>query len=135
MLHLAFVPHDPSLARIVRENADFLASHTDTAHALSILNDELSRASEALIRDPPLLPDPHAPPEEVTLWNNVVMKAYAGKTTWLSTPFLPAEFYYYRRIIEAFNWYELQHDPFGSQKVFILSLSLSLSVSTFHSTF
>ena len=36
---------------------------------------------------------------------------------WIDAPWVISEFYFYRRIMEAFNYFESNYDPFVKQKV------------------
>src|SRR5690348_12795110 len=52
---------------------------------------------------------------DVAEWNSGIMAPYLGKP-WLEAPWLYGEFYLYRRVIEAFQWFRGGADPFAAQK-------------------
>lgn len=48
------------------------------------------------------------------------------KRNWLNAPWIVAEFYFYRRIVEAFKYFETGYDMFAKQKQ---------AITCFHCTF
>lgn len=109
------------LARVFREN-DFSPA---TLSRLQILDRELADAATTLLT--PLEEDGG---KDVSHWNGVILKdALASRATWLSAPWALAEFYFYRRIMTAVDYFREPVDPFSTQKKLGLSSS-SASMQT-----
>ena len=77
------------------------------------INDQLIRLREE-IPDHPIrnLLDEGAP--DYKIWQGYI-KPYLGKK-WLAVPWFFSETYFYRRIMEAVDYFNLKQDPFGYQK-------------------
>ncbi len=93
----------PEIARRVIEENQFSAQ----------INDQLNRLTLD-IPDQPIrhLLDQQAP--DFKIWQGYI-KPYLGKK-WLAVPWFFSETYFYRRIIEAVDYFNLKQDPFGYQK-------------------
>lgn len=103
------------LARVFREN-DFSPA---TLSRLRVLDTELADAANTLLT--PLEDDGG---NDVHHWNSVILKdALASRATWLSAPWALAEFYFYRRIMTAIDYFREPVDPFIVQKQLGLSSS------------
>lgn len=78
------------------------------------INEELSRLQEDINHQAirPLLEQ--GAPDQVS-WEGYI-QPYLGKS-WLEVPWFFVEHYFYRRIIEAVQYFQLGQDPFGFQKV------------------
>ena len=102
------------LSRVFSDNAAMLAKDPAAEAALRALDTELSDAANATIRAirPDGGPDVHA-------WNETLAAPWIG-TSWLDTPWLASEFYFYRRILEALGYFGdgpcAQMDPFQRDK-------------------
>jgi hypothetical protein len=57
-------------------------------------------------------------------WSNILSKIPKEDRNWIDAPWLIAEFYMFRRIIQVFDFFESHIDPFQKQKVMGLSDSL-----------
>lgn len=109
------------LARVFREN-EFCPA---TLSRLQILDRELADAGNTMLT--PLDEDGG---EDVNHWNSVILKdALASRATWLSAPWAVSEFYFYRRIMAAVDYFRAPLDPFTMQKRLGLS-SASASMHT-----
>lgn len=108
------------LGRVYREN-DF---PPDTIARLRSLDHELANAAETPLSR---LEDDGGP--DVATWNSVILpKSLDRGETWLSAPWAVAEFYFYRRLMTAVNYFRSPVDPFASQK----SLGLSTATTSIH---
>ncbi len=96
------------LTRVYEHNKAELARSERAKSLLDSLLKELTIPHEANMGS--LQVDPNAQ-ENVDLWNENILAPYA-KETWLSAPWLYAEFYFYRRLIEAFDFFGTGYDPF-----------------------
>jgi len=54
---------------------------------------------------------------DVDQWNNILSSIPEDERNWIHAPWVIAEFYFYRRIIEAFQYFETGYDMFIRQKV------------------
>lgn len=82
--------------------------------AIGMMNqlvEELETPSTSVLKALP--PNPSAP--DIRYWNDIIMKPYLGQT-WLDAPWLYTEFYLYRRVVEAFDYFGSGYDPFDAQK-------------------
>ena len=89
------------------------------------LRHELQNASETKLRHLYPLPDhmkeDAAAMEEYDEWYEILKPHVDAGETWLSAPWLVAEFYLYRRLMEATNYFDPKsptylYDPFAKQK-------------------
>ena len=48
--------------------------------------------------------------------DEILAAIHADKRNWLNAPWVVAEFYFYRRIVEAFKFFETGYDMFAKQK-------------------
>ena len=103
----------PAIAKRVINDNDFLP---EIVEKLKILIEELPagkvRALEATIAAPDLLD-----------WNRY-LEPYLGKS-WLDLPWFLAEVYFYRRILEAIDYFRLGIDPYAVSKQLALEKSLN----------
>jgi len=84
--------------------------NSDQEAALKALDLEMQQAGTTLLRD---INSDGGP--DIATWQEI-MAPYVGKATWLEAPWLTAEFYFYRRVVEAMKYFELREDPFRKQK-------------------
>ena len=102
------------LSRVFSDNAAMLARDPAAEAALRALDAELSDAANATIRA--IHPDGGP---DVRAWNDTLAAPWIG-TSWLDTPWLASEFYFYRRILEALGYFGdgpcAQMDPFQRDK-------------------
>ncbi len=71
----------------------------------------------------PPIPDDGGP--DVGVWRDI-MAPYA-QSNWLDAPWLVTEFYFYRRIVQIFQYFKTQYDPFQHQKRLGLEGALALT--------
>jgi Damage-control phosphatase ARMT1-like domain len=92
---------------------------------LKALDDELAAAAGTLLTP---IADDGGP--DVEHWNTVILapSLEAGET-WLSAPWSVSEFYFYRRLMTAIDYFREPVDPFASQKQLGLS-SAAVSIRT-----
>lgn len=94
------------------------AGLAETKQKMDALDAELTKPTEHKLT--PIAEDGGS---DVADWNDF-MAPYYGQT-WLEAPWLYGEFYVYRRIIEAFQWFRGGPDPFESQKQLGVTSSLA----------
>ena len=101
------IPND-IFGRILDDNRVVFASeHSKIEESLLKLREELvSNHDLKLISDDG--PDS-------SFWNKYLQSGAMGKN-WLDSPWLFTEFYFYRRVIESFNYFDSRIDPFKAQK-------------------
>ncbi len=99
---------DEILMRIYEQNNAELKRNERAKSLLDSLLKELTIPHEANMG--PLQVDSNAQ-DNVDLWNKHILAPYSNET-WLSAPWLYAEFYFYRRIAEAFDFFGTGYDPF-----------------------
>ncbi len=87
------------LSRIVADNAETLEADPNAAAAFKVLDAELSDAAHVTLR----AIEPDGGPD-VEHWNHNILPQWIGKT-WLDTPWLTSEFYFYRRVLEAVGYF------------------------------
>lgn len=104
------------LARIFREN-DFAPTNLSRLQAL---DSELKEAGTT-----PLSPLEDDGGPDIAHWNSVILEpVLAAEKTWLSAPWAVAEFYFYRRVLGAIDYFRSPVDPFIVQKRLGLSSAL-----------
>ena len=54
---------------------------------------------------------------DVDEWNAILEAIPENDRNWLDAPWVISEFYFYRRIMEAFSFFESKYDPFVNDKV------------------
>ena len=54
---------------------------------------------------------------DAELWNSILESVPEIQRNWLDAPWVITEFYFYRRIIEAFKYFDSKYDPFVKDKV------------------
>eukprot|EP00241_Pyramimonas_parkeae_P016540 CAMPEP_0114299282 /NCGR_PEP_ID=MMETSP0059-20121206/12887_1 /TAXON_ID=36894 /ORGANISM="Pyramimonas parkeae, Strain CCMP726" /LENGTH=449 /DNA_ID=CAMNT_0001421737 /DNA_START=77 /DNA_END=1426 /DNA_ORIENTATION=- len=79
--------------------------------ALQALDQELQSA-----KDVPLRHVQNDGGPDLAAWKAAMSEYVDSSATWLTTPWLTAEFYFYRRILEAISYFETKEDPFQQQK-------------------
>ena len=52
-----------------------------------------------------------------SVWNEILASVPDSERNWLDAPWVITEFYFYRRIIECFRYFDTKYDPFVKQKV------------------
>ncbi|KAK4530095.1 hypothetical protein CCYA_CCYA03G0952 [Cyanidiococcus yangmingshanensis] len=100
------------LTRIFRENTFF---SSEAVNRLQQLEAELAAPTEHCLRR---LEEPAAGegvPPDLLLWNERILPPFLA-CNWLSSPWCVAEFYFYRRVMEAVGYFETKLDPFRHQK-------------------
>ncbi|CAN8066018.1 unnamed protein product [Agarophyton chilense] len=106
------------LARVFRENVFPPA----VLHRLRQLQHELANAART-----PLTFVQHDGGPDVDVWNCLILKPVVDtRLTWLSAPWAVAEFYLYRRLMTAIDYFRTPTDPFQLQK----DLGLSSAVDS-----
>jgi hypothetical protein len=130
------------LERTFLDNKDLFLNDDNFATAyqnfLQLRNDLQNAATTPLRHLNPLPPHMETDPAtklEYDEWYEIMSPLVDAKyidtpETWLSAPWLTAEFYLYRRLMEAFDYFNPQsltyrHDPFLSQKQAGLTSSLA----------
>jgi len=99
------------LARIYEENdLNNDPSLNEAKYKLDLLSNELTHPEISL-----LTPIQNDGGDDVGEWNSKIMSPHFGKN-WLDAPWLIAEFYFYRRIVEIFDFFTTKYDPFLKQK-------------------
>ena len=102
------------LSRVATDNADTLDADPRAAAAFAALDAELADAANVALRP---IEDDGGP--DVRYWNESLVDAWIGET-WLDTPWLVSEFYFYRRILEALGYFGdgpgALKDPFQRDK-------------------
>lgn len=62
---------------------------------------------------------------DVSTWNSYILPSIPrSELNWMDAPWIVAEFYFYRRVVEAVQYYEITYDPFAVAKFDGLSSSL-----------
>lgn len=95
------------LSRVFTEN-EFDAKQLA---ALEALDKELQGAAKEKLR---YVKDDGGP--DVDTWKTIMAEYVEAGSNWLDTPWLTAEFYFYRRIMEAIGYFGAPTDPFQQQK-------------------
>ena len=102
------------MSRVATDNADTLDADPRAAAAFAALDAELADAANVALRP---IEDDGGP--DVRYWNESLVDAWIGET-WLDTPWLVSEFYFYRRILEALGYFGdgpgALKDPFQRDK-------------------
>ena len=104
------------LPRILEDNADELtqpsiAARSETFLQLNDLKSSLAVKEQGYLR--PLVEDGG---EDIALWNSMLGQLPDSERNWLDAPWVLTEFYFYRRIIECFKFFQDGYDPFHPQK-------------------
>eukprot|EP00898_Chlorokybus_atmophyticus_P005673 jgi/Chlat1/6106/Chrsp40S09029 len=99
------------LARVFTENADRLKEDVQAAVDLRHLDSELENAATVKLGEH-FLQDDGGP--DLNAWRAYITPF--EDDTWLTAPWLVTEFYFYRKIMSAFRWFEKGIDPFTQQK-------------------
>ena len=104
------------IPRIIHDNEAELSRPTSThrSKCLLMLNDlisSLDSGSTGFLRS---LADTGP---DCQLWDNILRDIPEEKRNWLQAPWIVTEFYLYRRIAEAFQFFETGFDCFKTQKV------------------
>lgn len=115
------------LQRTFEENKDeFLSERFTKAYAnFQKLRSDLQNAQSTYIRaleplDEHMSSDPLRV-QEYKEWQDILQPHIEKQSTWLSTPWMIAEFYLYRRLMEALEYFNpsaptFRYDPFAKQK-------------------
>ena len=111
------------LTRVFRENTFFAP---DIIERLRELDEELAGAEHITLRFLRALPSGSAEPPDLRVWNDHILPQFIS-CTWLNAPWCVSEFYFYRRIMEAMEFFESRWDPFRIQK----RLAVTTSMDTF----
>eukprot|EP00793_Prasinoderma_coloniale_P000557 PRCOL_00003705-RA len=97
---------DAILARLYDDNPDLTDAQLGKLRALEV---ELESAASTPLAH---VPDDGGP--DVQVWREI-MEPHVG-TSWLDAPWVVSEFYLYRRILAAVEWFQTGFDPFQKQK-------------------
>eukprot|EP00977_Amphora_coffeiformis_P007536 scaffold1650_cov163-Amphora_coffeaeformis.AAC.2 len=109
------------LERTVADNTDFLAQHKEIADRVKALRQDLRRAAPLTY---PVKPSNDASAErqaEYEAWCAILKPHVEAQETWLTAPWMVAEFYVYRRLMDCFGYWDkgtpgYMYDPFDKQK-------------------
>lgn len=109
------------LARTVEDNQDFLKSHPALADAVDNLRKDLREAAPLKY---PIKPPDDASTErqaEYDTWCEILKPHIDQNETWLSAPWMVAEFYVYRSLMGCLGYWDegspgCGYDPFDKQK-------------------
>jgi len=113
---------DDILVRIYAENDALLS--TPAGASIKAQLDQLKRELETPHTSPlPPIQDDGGP--DVGVWGEI-MAPYM-KSNWLEAPWLVTEFYFYRRIVQIFGYFQRSYDPFKDQKRLGLEGALELT--------
>ena len=101
--------------RIIEDNAEELSQPTSPLRSeiLLILKDlqsSLECGREGILRG---IVDGGP---DIEVWERILGEVSSDERNWLDAPWVIAEFYFYRRIMEAFRFFETGYDPFTKQK-------------------
>ncbi len=96
--------------RIVKDNKSWLTEHPLCSYALSELMDELSLGKGGLLRE---LED--GGPDGM-IWTGLLESIPLEQRNWIDSPWLIAEYYFYRRVVSCFRYFETGYDMFQHQK-------------------
>lgn len=111
---------DDILVRIYAENEELLAFKPSIKSGLDQLKEELKTPQTSVL---PPIQDDGGP--DLAVWEGI-MAPYA-QSNWLDAPWLVTEFYFYRRIIQIFEYFRTSYDPFHHQKRLGLEGALELT--------
>lgn len=100
------------LARIFRENTFFSGAVLDR---LKQLDRELAEPTAHRLRPLEEPPPGGGPAPDLFTWNRRILERFHD-CNWLSSPWCIAEFYFYRRVMEAVEYFSTKLDPFRKQK-------------------
>ena len=108
--------HADILPRIISDNSELLAqpdapSFAETFMQLNDLKSSLECGKTGYLR--PICDG--GPDSEI--WSDILSTIPEEERNWIDAPWVISEFYFYRRIMEAFNYFESNYDPFVKQKV------------------
>ncbi|RYH15262.1 protein-glutamate O-methyltransferase family protein [archaeon] len=103
------------LPRIIEDNRDEMTKEASVLGPncliqLTELRDSLTCGTNGYLRS---LND-NGPDQGV--WNSILLQIPDSQRNWLQAPWLIAEFYFYRRVIEAFRYFDTNYDMFAKQK-------------------
>lgn len=109
------------MGRTVEDNKDFLQANPKLAEAVENLRKELREAAPLKY---PVKPADDASSErklEYETWCEILKPHIGNKETWLSAPWMVAEFYVYRSLMDCLGYWDESspgygYDPFDKQK-------------------
>ena len=107
------------LERTVADNTEFLAQHAEIADRVNALRQDLRIAAPLTY---PVKPSADAERQtEYEAWCSILKPHVEAKETWLTAPWMVAEFYVYRRLMDCFGYWDkgtpgYMYDPFDKQK-------------------
>jgi hypothetical protein len=106
------------LARTVADNQDWLTAHPAIATKIDQLRQDLKSAAPLTYPEKPTDKDNE---EEYQAWCDILKPHIDQQETWLSAPWMVAEFYLYRRLMDCLGYWDkaspgYQYDPFLVQK-------------------
>jgi len=107
--------------RILKDNFEYLASHPIVREKLCALESNMGKGRDGVLV--PITDDG----SDSDIWNSLILTdklATSVGSDWLSSPWLISEFYFYRKVIEAFNYSHSKYDMFAIQKLAGLHSSL-----------
>lgn len=108
--------HEDILPRIISDNAELLGRPTSSHFAETFLQLNDLKSSIECGKTGYLRPICDGGPD-VDTWAQLLDSVPEDERNWLDAPWFISEYYFYRRIIEAFNFFESRYDPFVEQKV------------------
>lgn len=108
--------HENILPRIIEDNAEMLGQPSNAllAETFLLLND--LKSSLQCGKSGFLRPIVDAGPDQEE-WNQILESVPESERNWLDAPWVISEFYFYRRVVEAFKFFESRYDPFVKDKV------------------
>ena len=104
------------LPRIIEDNADMLGQPNNALFAESFLLLNDLKSSLECGRTGFLRPIVDAGPDQDE-WNKILGAIPEAERNWLDAPWVISEFYFYRRVVEAFKFFDSRYDPFVKDKV------------------
>eukprot|EP00607_Mallomonas_marina_P005148 CAMPEP_0182429444 /NCGR_PEP_ID=MMETSP1167-20130531/28964_1 /TAXON_ID=2988 /ORGANISM="Mallomonas Sp, Strain CCMP3275" /LENGTH=407 /DNA_ID=CAMNT_0024613153 /DNA_START=169 /DNA_END=1392 /DNA_ORIENTATION=+ len=107
---------DEIIPRIIEDNSEELLKPTSPlrSEAFMMLNDlksSLEFGRSAFLRG---ISDSGP---DLDVWDEILFSVPNEERNWLDSPWIISEFYFYRRVMEVFKFFETQYDPFTKQKV------------------
>eukprot|EP01031_Cornospumella_fuschlensis_P032752 gene32752-39592_t len=117
---------DDILPRIIEDNLEDLTNESSRlgSDCLSLLKElrvDIAKGSHGFLRS---LEDGGPDKED---WDSLLSEIPDRHRNWLQAPWLVAEFYFYRRVVEAFRFFETKYDMFRQQKQAGLMESMSFT--------
>jgi hypothetical protein len=97
--------------RLLNENQEYLQTFPESYDKLERLITSLRSGIEVNLTDIQSDdPDSHN-------WNEILHSIPDAERNWLESPWIIAEFYFYRRLVDVFSFWSTSYDFFGQQKL------------------